>query len=192
MFVNEQTAGRSATTLLPAWVWPVPGALRSHTLISLARLADLSYRPVLQPLSPELALHLNATRVLIVDDNAMFIEMASVVLFAAGYDTVGAPDADGALLQIPVFLPDLILMDLQMPVIGGLELTRLLKADPATQHIVIVAFTAYALRGDALTLKAAGFDGYIAKPIEVTTLAAEVRFWLEGPQSARASHFVWP
>ena len=135
---------------------------------------------------------MNAIRVLIVDDNEMFIEMAKFILTAAAYEVRTAPDASQALVQIPVFLPDLILMDVQMPVMDGIELTRQLKADPATKHIVIVAFTAYALRGDALKLQAAGFNGYIAKPVDVMTLAAEVRFWLEGPSSARGSHFVWP
>ena len=54
-----------------------------------------------------------------------------------------------------------------------------------------MAFTAYALKGDAPKLQATGFNGYIAKPVDVMTLAAEVRFWLEGPDSARGSHFVW-
>ncbi len=135
---------------------------------------------------------MNQTRVLIVDDNEMFIEMATFVFTAAGYEVRAAPGASQALLLIPDFLPELILMDVQMPVMDGIELTRQLKSDPATTHIVIVAFTAYALKGDALKLKAAGFNGYIAKPVDVTTLAAEVRFWLEGPESARASHFVWP
>ncbi len=132
------------------------------------------------------------SRVLIVDDNEMFIEMVKFVLSAAAYDVEAAADASAALLQIPVFLPDLILMDVQMPVMGGIELTQRLKADPATKHIVIVAFTAYALKGDAPKLKVAGFDGYIAKPVDVTTLAAEVRFWLERPETARGSAGVWP
>ena len=135
---------------------------------------------------------MNLTRVLIVDDNEMFIEMTKFVLHAAAYVVETAADASQALLRIPVFLPDVILMDVQMPVMDGIELTRQLKADPKTRHIVIVASTAYAVKGDELGLRAAGFDGYIAKPVDVMTLAAEVRFWLEGPASARGSHFVWP
>ena len=135
---------------------------------------------------------MDRTRVLVVDDNAMFIEMAKFVLGAATYVVDTASDANQALAQIPVFRPDVILMDIQMPDIDGIELTRRLKADPATQPIVIVAFTAYPVKGDELGLRAAGFNGYIAKPVDVMTLAAEVRFWLEGPESARGSHFVWP
>ena len=67
---------------------------------------------------------MNQIRVLIVDDNEMFIEMAKFVLSAAAYEVRTAPDASQALLQIPVFLPDLILMDVQMPVMDGIELTR--------------------------------------------------------------------
>ena len=135
---------------------------------------------------------MNQTRVLIVDDNEMFIEMAKFILTAAAYAVCTAADAKQALVMIPVFVPDLILMDVQMPDMDGIELTRQLKANPETKHIVIVAFTAYALKGDALKLQEAGFNGYIAKPVDVMTLAAEVRFWLEGPASARGSHFVWP
>ncbi len=132
------------------------------------------------------------TRVLVVDDNEMFIEMTKFVLNAAGYLVETASSASQAQLCIPVFQPDVILMDIQMPVMDGMELTRQLKADTKTRQIVIVAFTAHALKGDELGLRAAGFDGYIAKPVDVMTLAAEVRFWLEGPASARGSHFVWP
>ena len=135
---------------------------------------------------------MNQTRVLIVDDIKMFTEMAEFILTAADFSVCTSADAKQALLLIPVFVPDLILMDVQMPGMDGIELTRQLKADSETKHIVIVAFTAYALKGDALKLQAAGFNGYIAKPVDVMTRAAKVRFWLEGPASARGSHFVWP
>lgn len=135
---------------------------------------------------------MDPTRVLIVDDNEMFIEMATFILSAAGYKIESAADAEQAMLKILAFLPELILMDVQMPVTDGIDLTRQLKSDPATKDIVIVAFTAFALKGDAQKLRDAGFDGYIGKPVNVTTLPAEVRFWLEGPSSARDSHFAWP
>jgi CheY-like chemotaxis protein len=135
---------------------------------------------------------MDPTRVLVVDDNETFIEMAKFVLTAAGYVVDAASDAGSAQAMIPVFLPDVILMDIQMPVTDGIELTKRLKADPATRHIPVIAFTAYASKGEGNDLKAAGFDGYIGKPVDVMTLAAEVRFWLEGPGSARSSRFVWP
>jgi CheY-like chemotaxis protein len=132
------------------------------------------------------------TRVLVVDDNEAFIDLAKFVLTAAGNVVDAAPDAASAQSMIPVFMPDVILMDIQMPVIDGIELTKRLKADPSTRHITIIAFTAYAAKGEGQDLKAAGFDGYIGKPVNVATLAAEVAFWLEGPESARRSPFVWP
>jgi two-component system cell cycle response regulator DivK len=135
---------------------------------------------------------MSQTRVLVVDDNEMFIEMARFVLAAAAFRVEVASDAGEALARIPVFQPDMILMDIQMPGVDGVELTRRLKADPATRHIPVVAFTAYAEQGDELPLKAAGFAGYIGKPIEVTTFAAEVRFWLDGPAGAPRGRFAWP
>jgi two-component system cell cycle response regulator DivK len=131
-------------------------------------------------------------RILVVDDNETFIEMAKFVLTAAGYVVDASSSADSARSKIPVFLPDVILMDIQMPVTDGIELTKSLKADPSTQQITIIAFTAYASKGEGSDLKAAGFDGYIGKPVDVMTLAAEVRFWVEGPGSSRASRFMWP
>jgi len=76
------------------------------------------------------------------------------------------------------FEPDLILMDIQMPGMDGLELTRLLKADARTRPIVIVAFTAYAMKGDEAKFRAAGCDGYLSKPIDVATFAEQVRAYL--------------
>ena len=85
-----------------------------------------------------------------------------------------------------------MLMDIHISLVDGMTLTRRPKADPATKDLVIIAFTACASEGDELGLRDAGFDGDIGKPVGVMTLAAEVRFWLEGPASARASHFVRP
>ena len=135
---------------------------------------------------------MSLTKVLVVDDNETFLEMSNFVLRTAAYDVELASNAAQALAKVPVFKPDVILMDIQMPDMDGMALTRRLKSDPASMHIVIVAFTAFASKGDETGLRAAGFDGYIGKPVDVMTLAAEVRFWLEGPASARGSRFVWP
>ena len=125
-------------------------------------------------------------RILIVDDTQAIVDLTKFVMMAAGYEVATAATAHEALLQIMEVRPDLVLMDIQMPVMDGITLTRRLKADPLTQHMTIVAFTAYAVKGDALGLRAAGFDGFICKPVDVSTLAAQVGFWLEGPASARA------
>lgn len=129
---------------------------------------------------------MSAPRVLIVDDNAMNATVAQVVLSADGFDIESAADADEAVQKIDLFRPDLILMDIQLPGVDGLELTRRLKAAPSTQHIVIVAFTAFAMRGDAEKMRAAGCDSYVSKPIDVNKFAAQIRSLLRSPVSGLA------
>jgi two-component system cell cycle response regulator DivK len=135
---------------------------------------------------------MNSPKVLIVDDTEFFVEATAFALKAAAFVVDSAPDAAQARLKISEFQPDVVLMDIQMPGVDGMEFTRQLKADPATRKMVIVAFTNTSNKGDEAMLRAAGFDGYIGKPLVLMTLAAEVRFWLEGPESARASRFMWP
>lgn len=121
-----------------------------------------------------------APRVLIVDDNEMNVELAAAVLTHDGFVVESALDAHSALQRLPSFQPTLILMDIQMPGMDGLALTRLLKADPQWRHVPIVAFTAFAMRGDEAKMRAAGCDGYLSKPINVQTFAASVRALLGG------------
>ena len=83
------------------------------------------------------------------------------------------------------FRPRLILMDLQMPIMDGFELTRKLKADPAHAGVVILALTAYAMKGDEERARAAGCDGYIAKPIDTRTLPSLIATHLAAAASAR-------
>lgn len=113
-----------------------------------------------------------ATRVLVVDDNPLNVELVQFVLSAADFEVWVAGDAEEALALLPRARPALILMDIQLPGLDGLSLTRRLKSDPATRHIVIVAFTAYAMKGDERAMRAAGCDGYVAKPIEVGSFVA--------------------
>jgi two-component system cell cycle response regulator DivK len=80
--------------------------------------------------------------------------------------------------MLETFRPQVILMDLQMPGIDGFELTRRLKADPATRDIAIVAVTAYAMRGDEAQARAAGCDGYLTKPIDTETFPATLAQFL--------------
>jgi len=117
----------------------------------------------------------SAARVLIVDDNEMNLEMAGFLLTQAGMEVASALDGHSALEQVPVFQPDLVLMDMQLPGFDGMALTRQLRALPLTQPMAIVAFTAYAMRGDKERFLALGCDGYIAKPLQVATFAEEVR-----------------
>ncbi|EHR72058.1 response regulator with CheY-like receiver domain and winged-helix DNA-binding domain [Burkholderiales bacterium JOSHI_001] len=113
-------------------------------------------------------------RVQIIEDNAANVELASFVLEDAGFVVDTVTDADDALAQVASFQPDLILMDIRLSGGDGLALTQSLKSDPATSDIVIVAFTAFAMKGDEAKLRAAGCDAYIAKPIDVASFAGQV------------------
>jgi CheY-like chemotaxis protein len=108
--------------------------------------------------------------ILIVDDNPQNLKLAKVILAAEGYEVRTAVDAEDALTILESFTPSLILMDLQLPRMDGLELTRRLKADPARRDIIIIALTAYAMKGDDRKAFAAGCDGYISKPIDIDAL----------------------
>lgn len=126
---------------------------------------------------------MSAPRVLIVDDNAMNVTIAEIVLLAENFEVETAADGREAIQKVRSFGPDLILMDIQMPGIDGLEVTRRLKADHAAKHIRIVAFTAFAMRGDEAKMRAAGCDGYLSKPIDVKRFGSQVRAFLEGTQN---------
>lgn len=109
-------------------------------------------------------------RILIVDDNATNLKLVAYLMRANGYHVDTALDAEAAIEAIGVRRPDLILMDIQLPGIDGLELTRRLKTDPGTRDIVIVAVTAYAMKGDQDRALAAGCDDYVTKPIDTRAL----------------------
>lgn len=113
-------------------------------------------------------------RVLVVDDNALNIELAEFLLSAAGLTVDSASHAAQALERLADSVPDVILMDIQMPGMDGLTLTQQLKADPRTAGIAIIAFTAYAMHGDEARLRGAGCDGYISKPIDVARFVGQV------------------
>ncbi len=104
--------------------------------------------------------------ILVVDDNPQNLKLVSLILRTEGYAVRTAPSAEEALRTLESFAPRLILMDIQLPGMDGLELTRKLKSDPARRNIVIVALTAYAMKGDRDRASAAGCDEYISKPID--------------------------
>lgn len=109
-------------------------------------------------------------RVLIVDDNPTNLKLVAFLVKAAGYEVDTAQDAEAAQAAIKANRPKLILMDLQLPGVDGLELTRRLKADPATRAIKIIAVTAYAMKGDQEKAIAAGCDDYVTKPVDTRAL----------------------
>jgi CheY-like chemotaxis protein len=118
---------------------------------------------------------MSASRILVVDDNLLNVELAVYLLKSAGFVVESQADSTAALQHVVQFQPELILMDIQMPGIDGLTLTRQIKGDPATCGIVVLAFTAYAMHGDEERLRAAGCDGYLSKPISVSTFVDTVR-----------------
>ena len=118
---------------------------------------------------------MKTARVLIIDDNDLNIQLTSFVLDHAAFCVETATDCSDGLQKIADFEPDLILLDIQMPDMDGAALTRRLKSCPSTRHIAVVAFTAYAMKGDERRMRKAGCDGYISKPIDVRTLADQVR-----------------
>ena len=118
-------------------------------------------------------------RVLVVDDSQLNRKLASAVLEAAGYEVLLAEDGEQALAVASEALPDLILMDVQLPKIDGYEATRRLRARPETKDIIIVALTSHAMVGEAQRAKDAGCDGYLSKPIDTRTIVDTLRSYLE-------------
>jgi CheY-like chemotaxis protein len=119
-------------------------------------------------------------RILVVDDNPRNLKLAFDVLEDAGYEVVEAMDAEQAQIMIDRNLPDLILMDIALPGMDGLTLTRKIKANERTKHIRIIALTAFAMKGDDQKALAAGCDGYITKPIDIHQLPVQVAEILGG------------
>jgi len=112
--------------------------------------------------------------VLLVEDNEDNRIIYATALRYAGYDVIEAVTGTEGVYEARTRLPDLVLMDISVPELDGWEATAILKADPTTKHIPIIAVTAHALPGDRERSMAAGCDGYLAKPIPPATLLAEV------------------
>ena len=123
--------------------------------------------------------------ILIVDDNPTNLKLARVLLAGEGYDVRTAADAEEALALLRNYRPRLILMDLQLPGMDGLELTRRLKAEPKTRGIAILALTACAMKGDQERMLAAGCDGYVAKPIDAKELGERIAALIRGELPGR-------
>lgn len=105
--------------------------------------------------------------VLIVEDNDMNMKLFNDLLQAHGYNTVQTSHGREAKGLAETHLPDLIIMDIQLPEISGLEVTKILKSEEHLKHIPIIAVTAFAMKGDEEKMRAGGCDGYLAKPISL-------------------------
>lgn len=124
--------------------------------------------------------------VLIVDDNPASLKLLRVLLAAESYEVRTANTSEEALAVLESFHPRLILTDIELPGIDGLDLTRRLKSDPATRDIIVVAITAYTMPGDEEKALRAGCSGYVTKPIDTRTLPASVKRHLESNQARPA------
>jgi two-component system, cell cycle response regulator DivK len=117
--------------------------------------------------------------IMVVEDNLINMKLLKVLLQKHHYDVQTAIDAEEALTLLDNYQPELILMDLQLPGMDGLELTRRLKSNPKTHNIIILALTAYAMKGDEEKARAAGCDGYITKPFDTRLLPITLAEYLD-------------
>ncbi len=121
--------------------------------------------------------------ILIIEDNPKNLKLVRDVLQFHGYATLEAETGEAGVALAHERLPALILMDVQLPGMDGRAALKLLKADVSTQHIPIIALTAFAMKGDQESLQTEGFDGYMAKPIDIKELPKVVeRFCMRNPQ----------
>jgi two-component system, cell cycle response regulator DivK len=125
-------------------------------------------------------------RILIVEDNPANMRLATFLLQSAGHTVLSAPNAEVGLTMARNEQPQMILMDIQLPGMDGLEATGLLKRDDATHDIPVIALTALAMNGDEERIRAAGCDGYIAKPLAYRDFLAVVAAHLARPAAAES------
>ena len=126
----------------------------------------------------------DATRsktILVVEDQEDNRQILRDLLGSAGFRMIEAHDGEEALTVARSERPNLILMDIQLPILDGYEATRSIKRDPELKHIPVIAVTSYALSGDAERARAAGCDGYVAKPYSTRHLLAKIGQFLEQP-----------
>jgi two-component system cell cycle response regulator DivK len=118
-------------------------------------------------------------RVLVVEDTEDNRQIIRDLLTSAGYEMIEAVNGEQGVAMAAEHCPDLILMDIQLPVLDGYEATRRIKANPALRHIPIIAVTSYALSGDEEKTREAGCDAYVAKPFSPRLLLAKLRGFLD-------------
>ena len=117
-------------------------------------------------------------KILIVEDNEQNLKLFHDLLITKGYKVMSARDGDSALAKIYQEIPDLIIMDIQIPRIDGIEVTRRIRKKFPAEDIAIIAVTAHAMKGDREDLLKAGFDDYMPKPINISTFLQTVEDYL--------------
>ena len=124
-----------------------------------------------------------AKTVLIVEDNELNMKLFHDLLEAHGYDTVGTRSGIEALELARIYRPDLILMDIQLPEVSGLEVTKWIKDDPELNRIPVVAVTAFAMNGDEERIRQGGCEAYLSKPISIARFMETIRHFLNLPEA---------
>jgi two-component system cell cycle response regulator DivK len=139
--------------------------------------ASIAYRPAITPGAIDISKEEDgmAKTVLIVEDNELNMKLFRDLLEAHGYQTVGTSNGFEALDLVRSLRPDLILMDIQLPQVSGLEVTGWIKKDPAIAMIPVVAVTAFAMKGDEERIREGGCEAYLSKPISVGKFIETVR-----------------
>lgn len=122
--------------------------------------------------------------VLIVEDNALNMRLFADLLELGGYETLKCTDGAKAVGLALEAQPALIVMDIQLPEVSGLDITRWLKDDERTHHIPVLAVTAFAMRTDEMLVREAGCEGYLSKPIQVRSFLSTVDALVEGRPQA--------
>ena len=124
-------------------------------------------------------------RILVIEDQADNRQILRDLLTNADFEVIEAENGEAGVAAAAARKPDLILMDIQLPGMDGYEATRRLKADAMLRHVPVIAVTAHALSGAEQEARAAGFDGYVSKPISPRQLLAKVREYLASPAPTR-------
>lgn len=124
-------------------------------------------------------------KVLIVEDNELNMKLFDDLLGAHGYLTVKTRDGTQVLELARLHKPDLILMDIQLPEVSGIDVTKWLKADEGLKHIPVIAVTAFAMKGDEEKIRQGGCEDYISKPISITEFIKVVQKYLDRPVTGR-------
>lgn len=114
-------------------------------------------------------------KIMIVEDNELNMKLFNDLLEANGFETVTTRDGATALDLARTHMPDLILMDIQLPEISGLDITRQLKAEDDLKHIPVIAVTAFAMKGDEDKIKECGCEGYVSKPISIMSFIETIK-----------------
>jgi CheY-like chemotaxis protein len=141
--------------------------------------------PILKPNETKTHITKPPATILVVDDNPINLKLVSDLLAFEGYRVLKAEDGEQAAATVEVEPPDLILLDVDLPGIDGLTLTKRLKSDARTGNIIIVALTAFAMKADRQRAMAAGCDAYVTKPIDTRGLPSQVAELLRRRASAK-------